>query len=64
MPALDKISIAPADMKAILESVQQLKHTGDIIIIDTIQSYTIRDINDMFLTEVPKSEPTFSLQNA
>jgi len=64
MPALDKISIAPADMKAILESVQQLKYTGDIIIIDTIQSYTIRDINDMFLTEVPKSEPSFSLQNA
>ena len=64
MPALDKISIAPADMKAILESVHQLKYTGDIIIIDTIQSYTIRDINDMFLTEVPKSEPSFSLQNA
>ena len=64
MPALDKISIAPADMKAILESVQQLRYTGDIIIIDTIQSYTIRDINDMFLTEVPKSEPSFSHQNA
>ena len=63
MPALDKISIAPADIKAILESVQQLKYTGDIIIIDTLQSFTIRDINDMFLTEVPKSEPSFSLQN-
>ena len=63
MPALDKISIAPADIKAILESVQQLKYTGDIIIIDTLQSFTIRDINDMFLTEVQKSEPSFSLQN-
>lgn len=55
MPALDKIIISPTDMQSIMESVAQTGYTGDVIIIDTIHSYTIRDINDFFLTEVKKT---------
>lgn len=55
MPALDKITISPPDMQSIMDSIEQTGYTGDIIIIDTIQSYTIRDINEFFLTEVKKS---------
>jgi hypothetical protein len=56
MPLLDRLTLLPADLVNIIESLRQLKHTGPIIIIDTNGSLTIRDINDGFLTEVKRAE--------
>lgn len=56
MPALDQITIQPKDMINILDKLQQLKYDGPIRIIDTLQSYTIRDISEGFLTEVKKDD--------
>lgn len=56
MPALDQITVQPQDLLNIIDSVQSVGYNGPIKIIDTIQSYTIRDTSEGFLTEVQKED--------
>ena len=58
MPALDNIIISLEDLQEIQDRVRQTGHTGTIKIIDTISSYTVRDANEMFIVDVPKT-PVF-----
>lgn len=54
MPALDNIIISLEDLQEIQDRVRQTGHTGTIKIIDTINSYTVRDTNEMFIVDVMK----------
>jgi hypothetical protein len=56
MPRHDSLTISPFDMKSILEALQSKQYNGTIKIIDTLDSYTVRDVNDQFLTEIKKAE--------
>ena len=56
MPLLEKITIHPKDLVELLELLKQKQHTGPVIIIDCKWSYTIRDVDDQFITDLKKSE--------
>lgn len=43
-------------MQQILEQLAAKKHIGPVKIIDCKWSYTVRDTNDMFITDVKKSQ--------
>ncbi len=60
MPVLDKINIKPTEMVDILERLRQIGHNDEITIIDTSNSFTIRDSSGMFLVDVMKKEPEYS----
>jgi hypothetical protein len=54
MPALDNITVSLEDLQEIMDRVRDTRHTGPIKIIDTINSYTVRDTNEMFIVDVMK----------
>lgn len=60
MPALDTINIKPEEMVDILERLRQIGHNDSVQIIDTVNSFTIRDSSGMFLVDVMKKEPEYS----
>lgn len=60
MPALDSINIKPSEMVDILERLRQIGHNDEVKIIDTVNSFTIRDSSEMFLVDVMKKEPVYS----
>ncbi len=60
MPALDSINIKPSEMVDILERLRQIGHNDEVKIIDTVNSFTIRDSSEMFLVDVMKKEPEYS----
>jgi L-fucose mutarotase/ribose pyranase (RbsD/FucU family) len=60
MPVLDNINIKPSEMVDILERLRQIGHNDEVTIIDTSNSFTIRDSSGMFLVDVIKKEPEYS----
>jgi len=56
MPRLDQIIITPTQLHDILQALNHKKHSGPIIIIDAKFTFTIRDIDNQFITEVKKEE--------
>lgn len=56
MPSLEKITIDPRTLNEILLEVSARKHDLPIIIIDTYNSFTVRDTDQQTIVEVPKSE--------
>ncbi len=54
MPHLDQILIHPHDMQNIMEALISHQYSGPIIIIDKKLTWTIRDIDYHFITEVKK----------
>lgn len=56
MPSLDKVKIDTETLAEIVMQVHAKKYDGPVVIIDTYDSFTIRDNNDMKIVEVQKSE--------
>lgn len=55
MPQLEQITIHPQDLQKILEALESKQHSGPVIIKDTHHTFTIRDINHFFITEITKT---------
>lgn len=56
MANLDSIFIDPKTLTDILKQLQAKNHTGVVAIIDCVYSFTIRDIDGMFITDIKKEE--------
>jgi len=63
MALLDHITVHPRDLVNVLESIQQTGYNGQIKMIDTNGSITVRDCSDHFLTEVKKYEEPDDLES-
>jgi hypothetical protein len=54
MATLDSITIAPAEIARILDELRIKRFYGPVVIIDTIDCWTVRDIDKQKLAEVKK----------
>lgn len=55
MPKSDTITIETEDLRRIVDAISTIKFYGLVKIIDTGDTYTVRDISDFKITEVGKS---------
>lgn len=54
MPSVDKITLTHEDLSNLLVAVEMKNHQGWITIVDTGNSFTVRDSGDMKIAEVEK----------